>query len=213
MMQVKSVNLGEITEVKWRNKLIKTGIFKTPVEKIILGKEDVNNDHVIDRKYHGGIDKACYLFSADAYSHFKELYPKLDWTWGMFGENVTVSGLKEEEVCIGNQYQLGTAIVEVSQPRQPCSKLGIRFGNQKVLKDFIAAERCGAYVRVIEPGEVMPGDELKLLRTGSNISLGDIFRMLYQKSQDIDLLNSALDLSSLATSAKKDLRKYNKNLI
>lgn len=205
-MKVVSVNIGEQQKVKWRLRTIQTGIFKYPVKSIMLGRTDVEKDDVVDRKYHGGVDKACYLFSADTYKNWKEKYPELDWDWGMFGENATVEGLNESNIFIGSTYSLGSAIVEVSEPRQPCFKLGIRFGTQKVLKQFIAEGNCGVYVRVLQSGQVKPEDEFILIEKGSDISIRDVFQLMYKKHTNPGLLNDALALPKLAEGAKRGLR-------
>ncbi len=205
-MKIISANIGEKREIQWRKKLVETGIFKYPTEEISLGTEDVVGDHVIERKYHGGIDKACYLFSADAYPKFKKLYPDLDWNWGMFGENITVENLDEGDIMIGDQYQIGSALVEVSQPRQPCYKLGVRFGNQKVIKDFIALEHPGVYLRVLEMGLVKAGNQMELVKKGSELSVREIFNAIYAPENYQELINRAMDIRELSDSTKGDLK-------
>lgn len=207
-MEVVAVNIGEKRSVQWKHKTVETGIFKYPVSgSIVLGKEDVENDHVIDRKYHGGVDKACYLYPADVYGFWKDQYPGLDWSWGMFGENITVHGLDESLINIGSTYSIGSAIVEVSEPRQPCFKLGIRFGNQKVLKDFIQYGHPGVYVRVVQPGKVTAGDLMQLVCKGSEVSIRDVFQLLYGLHQDPSMLEKALAVPSLAASARRNLKE------
>ncbi|WP_258103220.1 MOSC domain-containing protein [Marinoscillum sp. MHG1-6] len=206
-MKVVSVNRGERKKVQWRFRIVETGIFKHPVDEIHLGATDVEQDHVVDRRYHGGIDKACYLYSADPYPTWKKRYPKLNWDWGMFGENVTVEGLQEREVFIGSRYRLGTALVEVSEPRQPCFKFGIRMGTQKALKEFISLGHSGVYVRVIEPGIVKPGDEMILEVKGSEFSISDVFQLLYKRHPQPEIIGDILTIDTLAESAKRDLQK------
>ncbi len=205
-MKVISVNLGEKRKVKWKSKIKETGIFKQPVTEITLGSTDVEKDSVVDRKYHGGVDKACYLFSADVYNDWKEKYPDLDWDWGMFGENITVAGLDESKIMIGAIYQLGKAVVEVSEPRQPCSTLGIRFNTQQVIKDFIAAEHSGVYLRVIQPGRVKATDTIELISEGEDISIRDVFRMIYKKETSPNKIAQALASEKLAQSSKKCIK-------
>ncbi len=207
-MKVISTNIGERRKIQWLGQDVETGIFKSPVpEGIFLGETDVANDHVVNRESHGGIDKACYLFSAEAYPNFQRLYPSLEWNNGMFGENLTVSKLDEKEIMIGSLYQIGDAIVEVSEPRQPCFKLGVRFGTQKILKHFIAADQPGVYVRVLQNGHVRAGDSMVLLAKGSDISIRDIHQLMFKKHQNPDLIHDALALEKLAESTKVDLRK------
>ena len=136
-MIVTSTNIGIRKEILWNNKLVSTGIFKNPTsEGIFLDKTDVRNDAVIDRKYHGGIDKACYAFSENNYSKWQELYPELTLNPGMFGENLTIKELKESELFIGDIFQIGEAIIQVSEPRQPGCKLNLRFNSNIAVKQF-----------------------------------------------------------------------------
>jgi len=163
-MKVISVNLGEKKAINYKGRVIETGIFKSPVNEIFLGVEDVDDDAVIDRKYHGGIDQAVYAYSENHYAYWKELYPNLDLRFGMFGENLTISNLEETEIQIGNTYKLGEVIIEVTKSRQPCMKLGIVFGTQKILKQFWNSTKCGVYFKVLQTGKVTPDDKLILIK-------------------------------------------------
>lgn len=180
-MQIISLNIGNKTKVRWGLKYYNTGIFKYPTgDSIFLGENDVENDAVIDRKYHGGIDKACYVFSADYYEHFKALYPELSWDYGMFGENITLSNCDEKEIFLGDVYQIGDAIVEVSGPREPCVKLGIRFNTQKVIKQFINHGHSGFYLRVKKTGYIHKNDAIQLIHRDIDApSIFDLFRWRY----------------------------------
>lgn len=168
-MIVKSVNIGEKKTIEYKGKIVETGIFKLPVKNaIFLGEEDVVGDAVIDRKYHGGIDQAVYGYSENHYEYWKKLYPNLDWQYGMFGENLTISNLEETEIHIGNTYQLGEVILEVTKPREPCFKLGLRFGTQAILKQFWNATKSGIYFKVLKTGKVNVGDTLILVKKNEN---------------------------------------------
>jgi len=168
-MIVKSVNIGAKRTIDYKGKIVETGIFKFPVKQaIFLGEEDVANDAVIDRKYHGGIEQAVYGYSENHYEYWKKLYPKLDWQYGMFGENLTISNLEETEIHVGNRYQLGEVILEVTKPREPCFKLGIRFGTQTVLKQFWNSSKSGIYFKVLKTGNVAVGDQLTLIQKSEN---------------------------------------------
>ena len=168
-MKVISLNIGERKVLNFKGKIVETGIFKFPVNHpIFLGKEDVENDAVIDRKHHGGIDKAVYGYSQNHYAFWKELYPNLDWNYGMLGENLTISNLEETQIFVGNTYKLGEALLEVTKPREPCYKLGIRFGTQKILKQFWNSTKSGIYFKVLQTGKVNVGDELILVSQSEN---------------------------------------------
>jgi len=168
-MKVISVNIGEKKTVNYKGKLIETGIFKFPVStSIFLGTEDVENDAVIDRRYHGGIDQAVYAYSENHYDYWKELYPTLEWRFGMFGENLTISNLDETKIHIGATYKLGEVILEVTKPRQPCMKLGLVFETQSILKQFWNSTKSGLYFKVLKTGNVTVDDELILINKAEN---------------------------------------------
>jgi len=127
---------------------------------------------------------------------------------GIFGANLNVQGLSETEVCIGNIYQVGEAIVQVTQPRQPCFKLGIRFGDQKVVDDFWNLPFPGVYVRVLQSGNVKKGDELELIdRNADGLSISRIFSIFRSASIDLELILKALGNQLLAESCRRDIQK------
>jgi len=209
-MKVVSVNIGEKQSIKWRGRKVQTGIFKYPVNSaIFLGKTGVNHDQVIDRKYHGGEYKACYIYSADHYDYWKSLYPELEFDYGMFGENITIHGMQETDMFLGDVYQIGEAKVEITQPREPCFKLGARFGTQKVLKQFINAPYPGAYLRVLEEGAVKSGDEIKLISKGfEESSLKDVYSLMYHSTKaERDQIHRLLELNDLPPGLIKALKK------
>ncbi|MEZ4803798.1 MAG: MOSC domain-containing protein [Gelidibacter sp.] len=185
-MQIVSTNIAKPTTFLWNGREEITGIYKKPTDlAIYLGKGEVKGDEVSDRKHHGGIYKACYLFSADNYSYWKSLYPNLDWSYGMLGENLTISNLDETKIFIGDIYRIGNALVQITLPREPCYKLGVKFGNQKVLKQFIEHGCPGTYVKVLEEGFVQVGDELKLVEQQSNsLSTSQFFNLLFEKEKN-----------------------------
>jgi MOSC domain-containing protein YiiM len=189
---------------------VQTGIFKYPVKHAIhLGHTDVKNDQVIDRKHHGGIDKACYLYSANHYSFWNEKYPDLEWDFGMFGENITIEGFNESNVHVGDIFQIGTAKIQISQPRQPCYKLGIRFNTQKIIKDYINSPYPGTYARVIEAGDVIVEDEMKLIeRSSIQLNLTDLFKLIYHGThEDHHIIKELLDEDLIPADCKEALRK------
>ena len=209
-MKVISVNRGEARSVAWRGKQVKTGIFKYPVDSpIFLGKEDVVDDAVVDRKHHGGVDKAFYAYSEDYYPFWKEQFPDSDWSLGMFGENLTIEGLNESEMRIGSVYQVGEAQIQVCQPRQPCFKLGVRFGTQTVLKKFINSTYPGVYFRVIKPGEVQKGDELNLIREESaSPTIAQVYFLMYFKKNGADeLIKKAINCKLLPNGIRETINK------
>ena len=208
-MKVVSVNRGAKRTVKWKGQSVETGIFKFPVEgPIHLGEQDVVDDDVIDRRFHGGVNKAVYAYSYGHYAFWKEQFPKVEMDHGMFGENLTVEGMNEHKMNIGSTYRIGTAVIQVCQPRQPCFKLGIRFGTQSVLKTFVNKPYSGVYFRVLEEGDVRAGDEFKLINEVASISIADVYRLLYHKeTSNNSLITMALQCEHLPDTCKESIRQ------
>lgn len=208
-MKIISTNIAKPTTIEWRGQNVETGIYKYSVEEpIFLGTDDVVNDHVIDRRYHGGSDKACYLYSADHYPFWQKKYPNQDWKWGMFGENLTVSGLAESEIRIGDRFQIGDAVVQVTQPRQPCFKLGVRFGDQSVVSDFWTLPFPGVYVRVLLQGDVKTGDEMLLIESNpESLSVSQVFSIFHHNRSDFELIQRAIAEPFIAGSCRRDIEK------
>ena len=209
-MKVISTNIGNSTTIHRNGKEEQTGIFKYPTDEVlILGKTDVLKDTVIDRKNHAGIDKACYLFSADQYPYWKELYPELDWDWGMFGENLTINGLNEADMRIGDIFRIGSAIVQVSQPREPCFKLGARFGTQEILRQFIDHGLPGTYVRILKEGEVKTNDDLILVERSENtLTVKQFYELLFAKEKNLEMVKLAINNPSLPEYKRARLKKF-----
>jgi len=207
-MKVISTNTGNARDIEWNGKIVKTGIFKFPVNNpIYLGTDDVENDSVIDRRYHGGKDKACYLYSADHYNYWKTLYPELEMPWGMFGENLTIEGLQEAEINIGDVFEIGESVVQATQPRQPCFKLEFRFPNPHIVQQFIASGFSGVYVRVLKNGFVKTGDTIQLVERKDSISIQRVYELIYSENFDRNAVEKAVNDPFIAQSCRKDLLK------
>ncbi len=209
-MKVVSTNIGKATTIEWRGGSEQTGMYKYPTSQpIFLGLETVDKDTITDRKHHGGVYQACYLYSADYYPYWKDKYPHLSWDWGMFGENITVEGLDETTLRIGSVYSLGEAIVEITVPRQPCYKLGIRFDAQKIVQEFVTHEHPGTYVRILKEGNVAKGDSFTLVKKASeNLTTVDFYRMLYAQEKDQKILKLVLENDAIPPDKRKKLLRF-----
>jgi MOSC domain-containing protein YiiM len=209
-MYIVSTNIAEPKTFLWRGKQVTTGIYKKPTGTFIfLNTEVVKNDEVSDRKVHGGEFKACYLFAEDHYPYWKVRYPHLDWTFGMFGENLTVNGLDEKQIFVGDIYKVGKALIQVTQPREPCFKLGAKFGSQKVLKEFIEHSHPGTYVRVLEKGTVAVEDHFNLVERDENaISTYALYRLIFAKEKDQELLKKVIANEALPIGKRVKLSAY-----
>lgn len=211
-MKIVSTNIGQEKTIEWKGKSITTGICKKPVDgSILLDSFTVKGDFIKDKKHHGGVDKACYTYGENYYDYWQSLYPDLDWSYGMFGENLTISDLDESQILIGDIYKVGEAIIQVSQPRQPCNTFAAWFQSSDVIKQFIDFDHSGVYFRVIQKGNVKIGDELKLdLRNKKAFSVQQIYQLLYSKKDLVnkEMAKEALYDSNLAASAKKDIGRH-----
>lgn len=208
-MKIQSVNIAKKQKITRNGRTRYTGIYKKPVEtSIYLGFEDVKNDDVVDRKHHGGKNMAVYAFGKNNYPFFEELYPNLDFENGMFGENLTIDFLNENEIRIGDTYKVGTAIIQVAQPRLPCSTLGVKFGSQKIVKQFLNTSFSGIYFRVLQEGEVKKDDEFILIESDENsLSLAEVFSLFTTNKNNVEMIKKALDLSTLSDRLKSDIKR------
>ena len=209
-MHVQSCNIASPKTIIWNEKTIETGIYKNPTPKpIFLAQNGVKDDFVADSKVHGGTYKACYLFSSDHYPYWKKLYPKLPWNWGMFGENLTVNGLNETQIMVGDVYRIGEALVQVTQPREPCFKFGVKFGTQHVLKQFIQHGFPGTYVRVIEEGWVERNDDVTLVnQLEHSLSITQLYALLFSKTKNQEHLKIAINLDVLPENNHNSFRQF-----
>jgi len=181
--QVDSVNVGRPKLLLINGQPNKTGIDKQPTDGPVELRDDaVAGDAVVDREYHGGYDKAVYAYASEDYAWWsgelgRELGP------GAFGENLTTSGIAIAEARIGERWRVGSALLEVSEPRQPCSTLGAKMGDQRFVRRFAKALRLGTYMRIIEPGVVAAGDAIDVVdRPDHEVTVGLLGRVLFEDS-------------------------------
>jgi MOSC domain-containing protein YiiM len=180
-MKVVSIQVGRSRQVKWRRTTVTTGIYKDPVPgRILLRRENLEGDQQADLRVHGGRNKAVYVYPSEHYSFWRSELPGMPMPYGAFGENFTTEGLDESSICIGDRFRIGNAIVEVTQPRVPCYKLGVRFGRPDMPQRFHANGRSGFYLAVLEEGQVGAGDRWERLSRANNpISVLQRYRSLF----------------------------------
>ncbi|MGG0649053.1 MOSC domain-containing protein [Bacillus mycoides] len=206
--EVLSLNIGLPKEVMYGGKLIQTGINKKQVkEPVFLSFLKLNGDGQADLVHHGGVDKAVCVYTGDHYPYWeKELNQEL--VYGAFGENITVSGMCEEDVCIGDTFHLGEAIVQVTQPRQPCFKLAKKYNIPKLPLYFQDTGYTGFYFRVLKEGWILPVDTLKLLKPDpKGVSVSFANRIMHKEKQNSEGLKRILEVNALSTSWRKTLEK------
>lgn len=178
-MKVLSVNVGRPREVAWRGAAVRTAIVKEPVGGPVMVRTlNLDGDGQADLSVHGGPAKAVYAYPSEHYAYWRAALPGTVLPHGIFGENLTVEGLTEEAVCIGDRFRIGSAEVVVTQPRMPCYKLGVRFGRTDVVARFLSSGRTGFYLAVAREGEVTPGDAIELAgRDPHGVTVADIVRL------------------------------------
>ena len=208
-MKLLSVNISPTKMVQINGQQVPTGIYKTPVQGCVrLGKLTLAGDSQADTRVHGGEHQAayCYPFEHYAYWQYRLKMPNL--AYGTFGENFTVAGLLEENICIGDILQIGDAktgaVVQVTMPRTPCFKFGHKIGRPDILKEFLNSEKSGFYLRVIQAGVVEANDPINIIeRDPQAISIRSTLGMQKLGEGDSVLLQRALKVASLAPLLKK----------
>ena len=207
-MQLQSVNVGQPRTIEYNGRVKTSGICKQPVEgPVAVGELGVSGDTQVDRRYHGGIDKAVYAYTQQAYDWWAPHLPERQLAPGTFGENLTLAGLTDDEVQIGDRYRIGTVLLEVTQPRQPCATLGIRMGMPKFVKRFHEACKPGFYLRVLEPGQLQMGDEVRCERAAENsLTVAAIYRLRFDEHASQQALRQAAEITALSGSWRDDFR-------
>lgn len=182
-MKLISVNVGRPRPVPHEGRVVSTGIFKEPVAgPVFLRRLNLDGDGQADLRVHGGADKAVYAYPFEHYAFWEAETGRKDFTHGQFGENFTITGWLEDAVCIGDEFRIGTARVQVTQPRTPCFKLGIRMGDDQFVTRFAAANRTGFYLRVLQEGRVAAGDAIERVAHDANsLSVRDVFRLRHDR--------------------------------
>src|SRR5215216_8200322 len=189
-----SVNVGLPQEITWRGQTVFTGIWKEPVKgPRTVRRLNVDGDGQGDLQGHGGEQRAVYVYQLDSYRYWQDQMHRDDFTFGQFGENFTVDGLGDDEVCIGDRYRIGSALFEVTQPRVTCYRVGIRTNEPRMPALLTSSGRPGFYLRVLEEGEVQAGDEiLKLVHGPEQMTVAEVDALLYLPGHPRDRIQLAL---------------------
>lgn len=204
-MHLVSVNVGTPRAVNYRGKEVRTGIFKAPVEGAVMIRTlNVDGDGQADLRVHGGEDKAVYAYPIEHYDHWGRELVRDDLGFGQFGENLTVAGMTEDDVRIGDVYRVGAARLQVTQPRTPCYKLGLRMGDPGFPKRFLESRRTGFYCRVLQEGEVRAGDGIELLeRDPTPLSVRETVELLHFDRENVEGAARAARVMALSPSWRK----------
>ncbi|MEN0053246.1 MAG: MOSC and FAD-binding oxidoreductase domain-containing protein [Mucilaginibacter sp.] len=207
-MKVVSVNVGQPREIPWRGQMVRTSVFKTPVNgRIRARKLNLDGDAQADLLGHGGEHRAVMVYQTEAYQYWSDTLQRNDFVYGQFGENFTVEGMADNEVCIGDRFRIGSAIFEVTQPRVTCWRVGISTGVPEMPALLISHKRPGFYFRVIQEGDVGAGDVIEKIADGNEkMSVADVDGLLYLKDHPVDKLQKALEISALSNAWKQSFQ-------
>src|SRR6516225_7178955 len=200
MARLLSVNVGLPRDIAWKGRTVHTGIWKNPVRgRCRVGRLNLDGDGQGDLAGHGGEQRAAFVYQIESYRYWQERLKRTDFVHGQFGENFTVEGLPDDAVCIGDRYQIGSALFEVTQPRVTCYRVGIRMNAPRMPALLTSSGRPGFYFRVLEAGEVGAGDEIvKVRETKERMTVAEINALLYSPNHPRDRLERALRIAPLS---------------
>jgi ferredoxin-NADP reductase/MOSC domain-containing protein YiiM len=204
---VVSVNVGLPRDVEWQGKVVHTAVWKRPVTGRVMARRlNIDGDGQGDLAGHGGEHRAVMVYQLESYRHWETYFQRKDFEYGQFGENLTVDGLPDNEVCIGDHYRIGGALFEVTQPRVTCYRVAMRMGSPQMPSLLVSHKRPGFYFRVLEEGEIGAGDEIVKVAEGpERVTVAEIDALLYLPEHSPDQLRRAVRIPSLSAGWKQSL--------
>jgi MOSC domain-containing protein YiiM len=208
-MKVLSVNVGLPREVVAGDEVVLTSIFKEPVSgRVPIRDHNLAGNQQADLRVHGGVSKAVYAYPSEHYPFWREQLDRPDLTWGTFGENLTIEGLLEDAVHLGDRLRIGSAELVVTQPRLPCFKLGIRLSRPDIVKSFMASRRSGFYLAVASEGDIAADDTIAIVaRDPDAVSIRELLAIHQRERQDTERLRRVVAHPALSDSWRTDLGK------
>src|SRR5262244_3503241 len=200
MARLLSVNVGLPREIEWKGKTVRTAVWKEAVRgRRQVGRLNIDGDGQGDLQGHGGEHRAVLVYQIDSYRYWERELGRKDFVFGQFGENFTVEGLPDDEVCIGDRYRIGSALFEVTQPRTTCYRVGIRMDEPRMAALLTSSGRPGFYFRVLEEGEVAAGDSIEPVARGpERMTVAEINALLYSSRHPRAKLEQALRIPALS---------------
>src|ERR1700730_8685561 len=207
MARLISVNVGLPRDIAWQGKTVHTAVWKTSVQgRRMVRRLNIDGDGQGDLAGHGGEHRAVFIYQIDSYRYWQNHLDRSDFTFGEFGENFTVEGLSDDEVCIGDHYRIGSAVFEVTQPRVTCYRVGIRMNEPRMAALLVSHGRPGFYFRVLEEGEVRAGDEIAKVKAGpERVTVAEINALLYLPGHPASGLERALRIPALSAGWRTSL--------
>jgi MOSC domain-containing protein YiiM/ferredoxin-NADP reductase len=207
MARLLSVNVGLPRDIEWKGHIVHTGIWKDPVRgRCRVGRLNLAGDGQGDLAGHGGEQRAVFVYQIESYCYWQEQLKRADFAHGQFGENFTIEGLPDDAVCIGDRYQIGSALFEVTQPRVTCYRVGIRMNEPRMPALLTSSGRPGFYFRVLREGDVGAGDEIvKVGEAKEQMTVAEINALLYSPNHGRDQLERALRIEALSSGWRSSL--------
>jgi MOSC domain-containing protein YiiM/ferredoxin-NADP reductase len=200
MARLVSVNVGLPRDIEWKGRTVHTGIWKNPVDgRCRVGRLNLEGDGQGDLAGHGGEQRAVFVYQIESYKYWQDQLKRTDFVYGQFSDNFTIEGLADDVVCIGDRFQIGSALFEVTQPRVTCYRVGIRMNEPRMPALLTSSGRPGFYLRVLQEGEVGPGDEIaKAGQVEEHMTVAEINGLLYSPDHSHDRLERALRIKALS---------------
>src|SRR5207248_10263845 len=200
MARLLSVNVGLPRDIAWKGRTVHTGIWNDPVPgRCRVGRLNLDGDAQGDLAGHGGEQRAVFVYQIESYRYWQEQLKRTDFVHGQFGQNFTIEGLPDDAGCLGDRYQIGGALFEVTQPRVTCYRVGIRMNEPQMPALLTSSGRPGFYFRVLQEGEVGAGDEIvKTAAANERMTVAEINALLYSPNHAPDRLERALALEALS---------------
>ena len=200
MARLLSVNVGLPRDIEWKGRTVHTAIWKDPVRgRCRVGRLNLDGDGQGDLAGHGGEQRAVFVYQIESYRYWQEQLKRTDFVHGQFGENFTIEGLPDDAMCIGDRYQIGSALFEVTQPRVTCYRVGIRMNEPRMPALLTSSGRPGFYFRVLQEGDVGAGDEIvKVGEAKERMTVAEINALLYSPNHARDRLERALRIEALS---------------
>jgi ferredoxin-NADP reductase/MOSC domain-containing protein YiiM len=200
MARLLSVNVGLPRDIVWKGRIVRTAIWKDPIQgRCWVSRLNLDGDGQADLGGHGGEQRAVFVYQIESYRHWAEQLKRTDFVHGQFGENFTIEGLPDDAVCIGDRFQIGGALFEVTQPRVTCYRVGIRTNEPRMPALLTSSGRPGFYFRVLQEGEVRAGDEIvRVGEASERMTIAEINALLYSPNHPRDRLQRALRIEALS---------------
>ena len=209
-MKVISVNIAKSRLVTLGSRQVMTGIFKEPAAgPIQVRRHALAGDEQADLKVHGGEFKAVYAYPFEHYTFWEETLDRAQFSHGMFGENLTTTGITEGTVCCGDILRIGTALLQVTHPRTPCAKLAFKFERPQMIKEFLWSGRSGFYLRVVEEGDISAGDEIEIVKRDRNrVSVRELLGITDLNEGTLEVAARALKIESIPQSWRDEVAEF-----